>query len=65
MDNVLESGYLYVNKRHGLKTNWDPSISGEYARWISRYGSVTVNFVSYQMVWGGISRFDDQHHEPE
>jgi penicillin V acylase-like amidase (Ntn superfamily) len=55
MDNSLESGYLFVNKRHVLKTTWDPSTLGEYARWISRYGSVTVNFVSYQMVWGGMN----------
>jgi len=55
MDNSLESGYLFVNKRHVLKTTWDPSASAEYARWISRYGSVTVNFVSYQMVWSGMN----------
>jgi penicillin V acylase-like amidase (Ntn superfamily) len=55
MDNSLESGYLFVNKRHVLKTTWEPSALGEYARWISRYGSVTVNFVSYQMVWGGMN----------
>jgi len=55
MDNSLESGYLYVNKRHVLKNTWDPSTTGEYARWISRYGSVTVNFVSYQMVWSGMN----------
>lgn len=55
MDNTLKSGYLYVNKRHVLKNTWDPSTAGEYVRWISRYGSVTVNFVSYQMVWSGIN----------
>ena len=55
MDNTLESGYLFVNKRHVLKTSWDPSTSGEYGRWISRYGSMTINFVSYQMAWGGMN----------
>ena len=54
-DNTLEIGLLFVNKRHVLKTTWDPSTSGEYARWISRYGSVTINFVGYQMAWAGMN----------
>ena len=54
-DNTLEVGLLFVNKRHVLKTTWDPSTSGDYARWISRYGSVTVNFVGYQMAWAGMN----------
>jgi len=32
LDNSVESGLLFVNKRHVLKTTWDPSTSGEYAR---------------------------------
>ena len=54
-DNTLEIGLLFVNKRQVVKTTWDPSASGEYARWISRYGSVTVNFVGYQMAWAGMN----------
>lgn len=54
-DNTLEIGLLFVNKRHVLKTTWDPSTSGEYARWVSRYGSVTINFVGYQMAWSGMN----------
>lgn len=54
-DNTLEIGLLFVNKRHVAKTVWDPNTSGEYARWISRYGSVTVNFVGYQMAWSGMN----------
>jgi penicillin V acylase-like amidase (Ntn superfamily) len=55
MDNTLEIGLLFVNKRHVIKTTWDPGASGEYARWTSRYGSVTINFVGYQMVWAGMN----------
>ena len=55
LDNTLEMGLLFVNKRHVLKTTWDPSTSGEYARWISRYGSVTINFLGYQMAWAGMN----------
>jgi len=54
-DNSLEIGMMFVNKRNVLKTTWDPSTSGEYVRWISRYGSVTVNFVGYQMAWAGMN----------
>ena len=54
-DNSLEMGMVFVNKRHVLKTTWDPSTSGEYARWTSRYGSVTINFVGYQMAWAGMN----------
>jgi penicillin V acylase-like amidase (Ntn superfamily) len=54
-DNTVEIGLLFVNKRRVLKTTWDPSTSGEYARWISKYGSVTINFVGYQMAWAGMN----------
>jgi penicillin V acylase-like amidase (Ntn superfamily) len=54
-DNTLEIGLLFVNKRNVAKTVWDPNTSGEYARWISRYGSVTINFVGYQMAWAGMN----------
>jgi hypothetical protein len=55
LDNTLEMGLLFANKRNVVKTVWDPNTSGEYARWISRYGSVTVNFVGYQMAWAGMN----------
>jgi len=54
-DNTLKIGLLLINKRSVLKTTWSPNTSGEYARWISRYGSVTVNFVGYQMAWAGMN----------
>jgi choloylglycine hydrolase len=54
-DNQIDAGLLFVNKRHVLKTAWDPSTSGEYARWISRYGSVTIVHAGYQMAWAGMN----------
>jgi penicillin V acylase-like amidase (Ntn superfamily) len=54
-DNSLEIGMLFINKRNVLKATWEPSSTGEYARWISRYGSVTINFVGYQLVWAGMN----------
>jgi penicillin V acylase-like amidase (Ntn superfamily) len=54
-DNTIDAGLLFVNQRGVLKTGWDPSTSGEYARWISRYGSVTVVHGGYQMAWAGMN----------
>ena len=38
-----------------MKTAWEPSTTGEYARWISRYGSVTFDYAEYQMAWAGMN----------
>jgi hypothetical protein len=55
LDHQIDIGLVVVNKRNVLKTAWDPSTTGEYARWISKYGSVTFNFAGYQQVWGGMN----------
>jgi choloylglycine hydrolase len=54
-DNTVELGLLFINQRNVLKTTWDPGTSGAYVRWISRYGSVTVNFAGFQMAWAGMN----------
>jgi len=46
---------MFVNQRHVLKTGWEDGTSGKYARWISNYGSVTLNVIGTQMVWGGMN----------
>jgi penicillin V acylase-like amidase (Ntn superfamily) len=46
---------VYVNKRNVLKTGWETGTTGKYARWISKYGSVTINTAGYQLVWGGMN----------
>ncbi len=55
LDNRIHEGLLFVNKRNVTKTAWDPSTTGEYAKWTSKYGSVTFNFVGYQFAWGGMN----------
>jgi penicillin V acylase-like amidase (Ntn superfamily) len=54
-DNQIDAGLVFVNMRHVMKTAWDPSTSGEYARWISQYGSVTFVHAGYQMAWAGMN----------
>lgn len=54
-DNQIDIGLLFVNKRNVLKTAWDPSTTGEFARWISKYGSVAIVHAGYQMAWAGMN----------
>lgn len=54
-DNPIDSGMVTVKRRQVLKTAWEPSTTGEYARWISRYGSVTFDYAGYQMAWAGMN----------
>jgi len=54
-DNRIDAGLIYVNKRHVLKTGWDASTSGQYARRVSKYGSVTFVHAGYQLAWAGMN----------
>ena len=55
LDNRIHEGLLFVNKRNVSKTAWDPGATGEYAKWTSKYGSVTFNFEGYQFAWAGMN----------
>ncbi|MCP4542198.1 MAG: serine hydrolase [Chloroflexi bacterium] len=54
-DNSIHEGLLYINKRNVSKTAHESGVTGEYARWTSKYGSVTFNLVGYQFVWAGMN----------
>lgn len=54
-DNQIDAGLLFVNKRNVLKTGWDSSTSGDYARWMSKYGSVTFVHAGHQLAWAGMN----------
>lgn len=54
-DNQIDAGLLFVNKRNVLKTGWDPSTSGDCARWVSKYGSVIFVHAGYQLAWAGMN----------
>ncbi len=55
LDELFYEGYLYVNQRHVSKTGWEQNAAGEYARWTSKYGSLTFNLVGYQLPWAGMN----------
>ncbi len=52
---VLSEGLIYINPRGLVKTGVDPSTTGEVASWVSRYASITFNFVGYHYPWGGMN----------
>ena len=55
LDSGMYEGLLYVNKRNVSKTGGEKNTAGEYARWTSKYGSITFNMVGYQLPWGGMN----------
>ena len=48
-------GQLFINKRGVRKTGLIPSADGVYAEWVSKYASITFNFVGYQFAWAGMN----------
>ncbi len=55
LDNRIHQSLLFINKRNVSKTAWGMSATGEYAKWTSKYGSVTFNFEGYQFAWAGMN----------
>ncbi len=55
LDESFSDGYLYVNQRHVSKTGPEANQIGEYARWTSKYGSLTFNLMGYQLAWAGMN----------
>jgi choloylglycine hydrolase len=54
-DNDIDQGLLVVKPRGMLKTSWEPGTTGVYARWISKYGSLTVDYAGLEMAWAGMN----------
>ena len=54
-DNSFAPGLLFVNKRGIRKSGWEAGTTGRTASWVSRYGSVTISCVGYQLAWGGMN----------
>lgn len=54
-DNEFRSGLITINGRGIAKQGWEPSTTGEFATWTSKYGSVTANLVGVELAWGGMN----------
>ncbi len=54
-DNNFAPGLLFINKRGVRKSGWEAGTTGKTASWVSRYGSVTISCVGYQLAWGGMN----------
>ncbi len=52
---TVDEGLVFINQRWVEKIGLHPSTNGEYARWISRYASITFNLVGYQFAWAGMN----------
>lgn len=52
---LFTSGQLFVNKRNMVKKTRETGTTGKHAEWTSKFGSLTFNFVGYQMAWGGMN----------
>jgi len=48
-------GLVIVNKRNVEKSFHELDSIGNHARWISKYGNVTFNFVASQTAWAGMN----------
>ncbi len=49
------SGQLFVNKKDVVKTGLETGTTGKRVEWKSKFGSLTFNFIGYQMAWGGMN----------
>jgi penicillin V acylase-like amidase (Ntn superfamily) len=54
-DNTIIPGLLFINQRNVAKTGWETGTTGDYAQWVSHYGSVTFNQAGYQLPWAGMN----------
>lgn len=48
-------GLVFINQRGIAKTGFQPSTTGEMAKWVSKYGSVTFNVAGREMAFGGMN----------
>lgn len=48
-------GHLFVNRRGIAKEGYSTSTTGEAAKWVSSFGSITFNLVGRELPWGGMN----------
>ena len=54
-DNDFWPGQIFINQRNVRKSSWEAGTTGRSASWTSRYGSVTITCVGYQLPWAGMN----------
>lgn len=54
-DSYRGRGLVYINKRGVQKRGLKAGTTGAYARWTSRYGSVTFNNIGPEYPWSGMN----------
>ena len=55
LDLTTGDGHLFVNRRGIAKEGYRAGTTGETAKWVARYGSVTFNVVGRELPWGGMN----------
>ncbi len=55
LDLKLDEGLIFVNRRGLAKEGYQRGTTGEVARWVSRYGSVTFNLAGRELAWCGMN----------
>ena len=51
----VDAGLVFVNQRGVGKTSMLAGTTGTYARWVSRYASITFNLVGFGFPWAGMN----------
>lgn len=54
-DNDKPEGMVFVNKRGISKSGFMPGTTGNFARWTSKYASISFTVVGYQLAWAGMN----------
>lgn len=54
-DNDKPEGMVFINKRGIFKSGFMPGTMGQFARWTSKYASVSFTVVGYQLAWAGMN----------
>jgi len=55
LDLMIGEGHVFVNRRGIAKEGYRASTTGETAKWVAKYGSVTFNLVGRELPWGGMN----------
>jgi choloylglycine hydrolase len=55
LDLMTGDGHVFLNRRGIAKEGYRTSTTGETAKWVAKYGSVTFNVVGRELPWGGMN----------